>query len=147
MKPVAHLDSIFAPPMFWWHHASIPRATLAACLVIACAPPPGDRAGSGDQRSVPDSLELAAGAELYAIHCQSCHGVSGRGTDRGPPLVHQIYRPEHHADAAFYLAVQLGVRAHHWGFGDMPKIARLDREQVKRIVAYVRALQQEADIF
>ncbi len=119
---------------------------LAACLFIACGGA-ADRAGGGARSTVPDSLELAAGAELYRIHCQSCHGISGRGSDRGPPLVHQIYRPAHHADMAFYLAVEFGVQAHHWGFGDMPEIPSVEREQVEKIVIYVRWLQRKANIF
>ncbi len=59
-----------------------------------------------------------------------------------PPLVHRIYAPRHHADFAFHLAVQNGVRAHHWGFGDMPPIPGLSRSEVSHIIDYIRALQR-----
>ena len=66
----------------------------------------------------------------------------GDGTDRGPPLVHPYYAPGHHADAAFYQAVRVGVTAHHWHFGDMPPRPEVSMDQVGRILAYVRALQR-----
>jgi hypothetical protein len=43
---------------------------------------------------------------------------------------------------SFYLAVQNGVRAHHWRFGDMPAQTGLTRADVAGIVAYVRELQR-----
>ena len=75
-----------------------------------------------------------------------CHGIAGTGTDQGPPLVDPIYRPGHHADIAFQMAVERGVRAHHWRFGDMTPIPGLSEEQVQEIVFYVRFLQEAAGI-
>jgi len=43
---------------------------------------------------------------------------------------------------AFHLAVQNGVRAHHWKFGNMPAQDGLTRSDVNTIVAYVREVQQ-----
>jgi mono/diheme cytochrome c family protein len=60
-----------------------------------------------------------AGRAAFQRSCASCHGDVAQGTPTGPPLVHAIYRPGHHADEAFELAVRRGVRAHHWRFGDM----------------------------
>ncbi|MGR3582900.1 MAG: c-type cytochrome, partial [Pseudooceanicola nanhaiensis] len=39
-------------------------------------------------------------------------------------------------------AVQNGVRAHHWKFGDMPPQTGLTPSDVANIVAYVRELQR-----
>ena len=57
-----------------------------------------------------------------------------------------IYEPNHHADAAFVLAVQRGVAAHHWKFGDMPPQPQVTIDEVRLITAYVRSLQQAAGI-
>lgn len=36
---------------------------------------------------------------------------------------------------AFFMAVDNGVRAHHWAFGNMPPVADLTKGDVKAIVA------------
>ena len=64
------------------------------------------------------------------------------GTDQGPPLVHKLYEPGHHTDAAFYRAATQGVVSHHWSFGNMPPVPGVSRRSVTKIVAYVRALQR-----
>lgn len=95
--------------------------------------------------SLPDSL--MAGRATFEVHCRECHGQAATGTEKGPPLVHRVYHPGHHADPAFYLAPLQGVRAHHWGFGDMPPVEGVTRDEVGRIVAYVRWLQRQAGIY
>ena len=82
------------------------------------------------------------GAALFERNCARCHGRSAAGGPGGPPLVHRIYEPGHHADAAFHLAVRQGVRAHHWRFGNMPPIPGVTEAEVNQIIAYVRALQK-----
>lgn len=121
---------------------------LLAVLVAACersggAAAPGAVDTSG-LRLLAVPVEHREGEELFRGHCSACHGVAAVGTDRGPPLVHPVYEPGHHADAAFLLAVRRGVRAHHWGFGDMPPLPEVSQEEVVRIVGYVRWLQHRA---
>lgn len=82
------------------------------------------------------------GRIAFEATCAECHGVNGVGTENGPPLVHKIYEPNHHADLAFLRAVQFGVRAHHWPFGNMPPQPHVSTQQVADIVAYVRELQR-----
>lgn len=91
-------------------------------------------------------MVLLAGDSLYAARCQSCHGPHGLGSDRGPPLLHAIYAPGHHADVAFLLAVRNGVHAHHWTYGNMPAVPEVNEEQATSIIAYLRWLQMEAGI-
>lgn len=93
---------------------------------------------------VPAQLSAVArdGKILFAANCAECHGQTGGGTDQGPPLVHDIYNPGHHADYAFLLAARSGVRAHHWRFGDMPPQPQVTELEVNAIVRYVRELQQ-----
>ena len=94
--------------------------------------------------SLPDSL--AAGRANFEAFCLECHGRAATGSEKGPPLVHRVYRPGHHSDPAFFLAPLQGVRAHHWRFGDMPPVEGITRDQVATIVAYVRWLQRQAGI-
>jgi len=95
--------------------------------------------------TVPDTLSANAdvGKTLYEAKCAVCHAPSGVGqVDMAPPLIHKIYEPSHHGDEAFQRAVALGVRAHHWPFGDMPPVGGLTRGDVAMIVTYIRELQR-----
>jgi mono/diheme cytochrome c family protein len=106
----------------------------------------------GEGPPAPTPLETAvpgaftAGEALFNTHCASCHGTSAVGTDQGPPLFWRIYAPSHHSDESFYLAVQQGVRAHHWRFGNMPPLPEVTRDEVTQITAYVRWLQQQEGV-
>ncbi|MGJ3263495.1 MAG: c-type cytochrome [Salinarimonas sp.] len=82
------------------------------------------------------------GAAAFAASCAVCHGANAAGSESGPPLVHRIYEPGHHADGAFHIAVRQGVRAHHWGFGDMPAQPGVTDAEVADIVIYLRELQR-----
>jgi mono/diheme cytochrome c family protein len=88
------------------------------------------------------SREARAGGEAFDRLCSSCHGANASGSGAGPPLVHRIYGPGHHADVAFVLAAQRGVRAHHWRFGDMPPQPSAAEAEIGLIVRYVRELQR-----
>ena len=81
------------------------------------------------------------GKILFDQNCAACHGASASGSDTGPPLVHDIYNPGHHADDAFVLAARNGTRAHHWPYGDMPPIDGVNEAQARAIATYVRELQ------
>lgn len=90
---------------------------------------------------------LSQNAEIgklgYEAKCTVCHGVNAAGKDgMAPPLVHIIYEPSHHADEAFQRAAAIGVRAHHWRFGDMPPVEGVTRGDVTMIIAYIRELQR-----
>ena len=86
------------------------------------------------------------GAGLFAKTCAICHGQNASGSDKGPPLVHQIYEPGHHDDNSFYRAARQGVQAHHWSFGDMPPAPGVSNRDMSEIISYVRALQVAAGI-
>jgi cytochrome c2 len=108
--------------------------------------------GCSDQDSVSNKQTLTAtpnpelGKLLFSANCKSCHGSEAMGTKRGPPLIHKIYEPGHHADFSFYRAASSGVRSHHWSFGDMPKILGVSPQEVGHIIAYIRQQQRKAGI-
>ena len=93
------------------------------------------------------SPQAQAGKTAFDANCARCHGTNAAGTDHGPPFVHIIYNPGHHTDQAFFLAAKIGVRSHHWRFGDMPPQPQVSDQQLRDIVAYVRALQEANGIF
>ncbi len=95
--------------------------------------------------ALPPTLSQTAqiGQKAFNAACAECHGTNAAGRmGNGPPLIHKVYEPSHHSDMAFHLAVQNGVRAHHWKFGNMPAQEGLTRGDLDAIVAYVREVQQ-----
>ncbi len=120
---------------------------VAAALIAGLAGP-----GFRSAATAPDSPraivvpKLSMRAEIGKIAydgvCAACHGADGAGTDKGPPFVHPIYNPGHHADEAFFRAAHDGVRAHHWRFGDMPAQPDVSDQKIAAIVLYVRELQR-----
>ena len=115
---------------------------LVLGLFVACdSSQPKQAVGGG-----PAPAELQAGESKFTANCAACHGNQAAGTDHGPPLVHKIYEPNHHGDSAFQRAAANGVKAHHWEFGNMPKIEGVTPEDVDQIVKYVRWLQRQAGI-
>ena len=88
------------------------------------------------------------GETLFNTSCASCHGKNAAGQEGvAPPLVHLIYEPNHHSDQSFQRAAKLGVRQHHWPFGNMPPVKNVTAEDVQKIIAYVRALQKANGVF
>ncbi len=96
-----------------------------------------------------DLSDLAqVGKTVFTAACANCHGTDGVGRDgAGPPLVHKIYEPSHHGDQSFYLAVDRGVRAHHWRFGNMAPVDGLTHSDVAAIIAYIREVQRANGIY
>jgi mono/diheme cytochrome c family protein len=116
--------------------------TLVLAVTAGCDSSQPKSAAGGT--AVP--AELQAGEAKFNAHCAACHGPQATGTQQGPPLVHKIYEPNHHGDAAFLRAAEFGVKAHHWEFGNMPKIETVSSADVEQIIRYVRWLQRQAGI-
>ena len=88
------------------------------------------------------------GETLFNASCATCHGQNAAGQESvAPPLVHLIYEPNHHSDQSFQRAAKLGVRQHRWPFGNMPPVENVTKEDVQKIIAYVRALQKANGVF
>ncbi len=104
--------------------------------------PSGTASGVTRDVKVPQlSPQAAGGKTAFDANCATCHGSNAAGTDKGPPLIHDIYNPGHHSDEAFFLAAKLGVRRHHWPYGDMPPQPQVTQEQIAAIVQYIREVQ------
>jgi mono/diheme cytochrome c family protein len=120
-------------------------AVLAAGAIVLAWPllKPSGTSGPYTVNGTEPALSAAAvtGKSLFEANCAGCHGLKGAGTEKGPPLVHDIYNPGHHSDGAFFLAAKLGVRQHHWPYGDMPPQRQVSEDQAAAIIQYVRELQ------
>lgn len=133
-----------------------PLIGLAAVALVAAAgwalfapqdpaPEPPSEGAPLAQVALPASLSQTAqlGKTAFDAVCAACHGENAAGRmGFGPPLVHKIYEPSHHGDAAFLVAAAQGVRAHHWRFGNMPPQDGVTAADVTAIIAYVRELQR-----
>ena len=143
--------------MNYWTERHLPKIIIIGlcCLFLSGCSENGSNAQRSPASSpkvlvsadTPLPAELMEGETMFNTFCSRCHGAQGKGTDNGPPLVHKIYEPNHHADMAFQQAAAKGVRAHHWKFGNMPKIEGVKPEGVTQIVRYIRWLQRQAGIF
>jgi mono/diheme cytochrome c family protein len=122
------------------------RRTAAVALAVGALGLSGCGAGGTELSEGASPAKIEAGRSAYERSCAACHGVGGVGTEQGPPFLHEVYEPSHHADGAFVLAVRNGVRAHHWTFGDMPRQEGVSDAEIATIVAYVRAIQRDAGI-
>ncbi len=111
----------------------------------ACSQNGVEPQGTGTVASSP--VELREGEQKFNANCSLCHGIGGVGTTQGPSFLHKVYEPNHHGDEAFQRAAANGVKAHHWQFGDMPKIDAVKPDDVGHIVKYIRWLQKQAGIF
>ncbi|MDA0301008.1 MAG: cytochrome c [Chloroflexi bacterium] len=121
-----------------------PATALLAATIAGAAMLAG--ACGGTPAPTPTPGATMDGRGLYASNCARCHGGDLKGTTLGPPLLDAIYRPGHHSDAAFRVAVKNGVRPHHWNFGPMPPIPGLTDDQVGEIIAFIREEQREVGI-
>ncbi len=125
---------------------SVSRGILVALLLCGLALNACEQGREVGAVTEPIPADLRVGETTFNGNCARCHGERAKGTNQGPPLVHKIYEPSHHGDAAFYAAAANGVRSHHWNFGNMPPIANVTREDVAEIIRYVRWLQRKAGI-
>jgi mono/diheme cytochrome c family protein len=140
--------------MEWYRvHAARAIRRLSAAAVMAGAV--GLSACGGGASSNPVAAQVAAaevpaehadGKRLFDTHCARCHGVHAAGTGRGPSFLSKVYEPGHHGDQAFLVAVNRGVTAHHWGFGNMPPVPGVSDDDVAKIVGYVRWAQRVVGI-
>lgn len=100
--------------------------------------------GAPENLTVADEAALVRGAELYAIHCQMCHGVTGGGN--GPIAPFLANRPanftsevvQSKSDGSFFLAISNGID------GRMPALnENLTVSERWDVVNFLRTLQPE----
>ncbi|MEE9156914.1 MAG: cytochrome c, partial [Gammaproteobacteria bacterium] len=113
-------------------------AFITSPILAGCERPEPEQVRANLHLPSPDFVvDAKRGGGLFQASCARCHGEGARGTREGPPLVHEIYRPGHHTDLSFHLAVRNGVRQHHWNFGNMAPLEELAPEDTGHIIAYV----------
>lgn len=126
-----------------------PVGLIALALVVLVSGPAIPASHAQESASPPQGMPFkhGLGYEQFQENCAQCHGLDLAGTDEGPPLVHGFYNPSHHGDVAFYRAISQGSPQHHWNFGDMPPVERVDESTARAIVEFVRWFQRESGLY
>ena len=94
------------------------------------------------------SQKAQTGKQAFEASCISCHGENAASIGCvAPPLVHAIYERRLHGDESFQQAAAVGVRAHHWKFGNIPAVEGVTRGNIKMVTAYIRELQHANGIY
>lgn len=142
VQPVAASHGAPKPQRLW----QIPLAmavvgAIVFTLVYVFQKPSGPVTVAAKVRVPELSVVAQAGQVVFENHCVECHGPNAAGSNLGPPLIHKVYEPSHHADIAIRLAISRGVQAHHWNFGNMPRVGLSD-EQTQRVIRYIREVQR-----
>ena len=121
---------------------SLAPAVMIAASFAAWALFTSPSRAAGEAVIIPEfSADAQAGMVAYEKNCAACRGVNTVGSDKGPPFLHAFYKPGHHGDISFSNAAKLGVRAHHWRFGDMSAVEGITDEDIAIIIRYVREIQ------
>jgi mono/diheme cytochrome c family protein len=113
---------------------------VASLALVAClgATPPSPAPASTMATKVQGAsvATIDMGAELYAAHCQVCHGDrEGRGTGPGAPPHNEAGHTWHHADAQLKDWIINGKL----GFGQMPAFGgKLTEPEVDAILRHIK---------
>ena len=151
-----------------WLSALAVLAVLSAAMLAACADSTADSATPAASpaaatasstvtadvsRAAAPGTPLVATADpsidagrLFAANCARCHGGDMKGTADGPSLLDRAYLLIFHPDEEYIRAVLEGVPAHHWEYGDMPRIEGLSRADAIALTAHIRAAQRSAGL-
>lgn len=94
--------------------------------------PPRDHARTNPLAADPQAI--AAGSQLYRIHCSQCHGPAALGDSRKHPSL-RTDRIHHATDGDLEWFLRQGDLAH-----GMPSWSSLPPDQRWQIIAYLRSL-------
>ena len=111
--------------------ASFLTSTVLAVSDWQTKVPESDRTRQNPIASTPESL--AAGKQIYADKCATCHGANGEGKGRHPSL----QTKEVHSASAGELEWLI---AHGNRWHGMPGYASLSQEQRWQLVSYIQSL-------
>ena len=100
---------------------------------LSCQEHPPKHSGS----TRPPISQLAGAQDAFESVCASCHGLDGKGGERGPNIAS---RPEvvHKSDQEFMRVLE-GARA----ASGMPSFTGLGSQKLVALVAYIRTLQDQ----
>lgn len=133
--------AILKSPLFW---LVVVVVFVGVYAILPKGPEPVTKGPAMVAVKVPELTGLQKqGEQAFNDNCAKCHGEYAAGQGGvAPPLIHKIYEPSHHGDAAIVRAAKAGARQHHWPFGDMPPVEGITDAEIAVIIEYVRAVQR-----
>src|SRR5207302_9141443 len=113
--------------------AAILTVVFAACALLV--PAEAQRGHPATRKNQPGRSAAADGRKLFDSVCATCHGLDGRGGERGPNIA---TRPEVQqlSDEETLRILQTGIPV-----AGMPAFGALGVPKINAVVAYLRVLQ------
>jgi putative heme-binding domain-containing protein len=108
-------------------------ACVAAMLFVA-GTIRGQRTPTSAKSALADNRGTAEAAKLFASTCAGCHGLDGRGGERGPNIASR--QVQAHSDVELQRTVHNGISE-----TGMPNFAFLGDARIEALVHYLRVLQ------
>jgi len=106
-----------------------------AFLVLGEGEVQSQQPGKAGLSTKQEGQSLDVGRQIFESRCASCHGLDGRGTERGPDLAADA-KVQRRTDAGLLRTIRNGIA----GTG-MPAFRALDDAAAKSVADYVRLLQ------
>jgi cytochrome c oxidase cbb3-type subunit 3 len=113
-------------------------AAIVAVLFAACAllvPAAAQRGNPAARKNQPGRSAAADGRKTFESVCATCHGLDGRGGERGPNVATRA-EVQQLSDADTLRILQAGIRA-----AGMPAFGTLGVPKLQAVMAYLRILQ------
>ena len=112
---------------------SLATALLSMAL-IAYAAPILAQTPSPNPPAPPNAARLAEARQSFSTTCAACHGLDGRGGERGPDIASR--QVQKHSDEELSRTVRNGISE-----TGMPNFAFLGDAKIAALVSYLRVLQ------
>jgi cytochrome c oxidase cbb3-type subunit III len=105
-----------------------------AAMVFVAGSIRGQSSATGAKSAPADNGGTAEAAKLFASTCAGCHGLDGRGGERGPNIASR--QVQAHSDVELQRTVHDGISE-----TGMPNFAFLGDAKIEALVRYLRVLQ------
>ncbi|WP_309380740.1 c-type cytochrome [Cerasicoccus frondis] len=112
-------------------------------VLAGCGDSPSGVSGKAAPPPKPIALDSRekTGAELYELHCLSCHGDKGQGVSQiFPPLggSARLASPQYFVHGLIHGFPPTGEPGASPWMGEMPKFAQLSNADIAKLATYVR---------
>ena len=114
---------------------SVGTLAWAAILITASATVLAQNSGKHAKTVRPDSERVAEASKIFAATCAGCHGLDGRGGERGPNIASR-QEVQRRSDEELQRTVRNGISE-----TGMPNFAFLGNAKIEALVSYLRVLQ------